>query len=124
MIVNIGAGVAPVNIAFSSSRCAALIERQILQKTILSIKLYHCTLNEIKTQVFPMSDVLACVSMPCPDQKQHSNWDFLSKSIENMLQTCVDTANETIVKSQFFCSLLQYKCAGSTMFLITIVLSN
>ena len=33
MIVNIGTGVAPVNIAFSSSRSAALIERKMLQKT-------------------------------------------------------------------------------------------
>ena len=32
MIVNIGTGVAPVNIAFSSSRSAALIERKMLEK--------------------------------------------------------------------------------------------
>ena len=38
MIVNIGTGVAPVNIAFSSSRSAALIERKMFQNTILSIK--------------------------------------------------------------------------------------
>ena len=63
MIVNIGTGVAPVNIAFSSSRSAALIERKILQNTTLSKKLHHCTLSETKTQVFTLSDVLACVSI-------------------------------------------------------------
>ena len=76
MIVNIGTRVAPVNIAFSSSRNAALIERKMLQYTIISIKLHHCTLSEIKTQIFTLSDVLACVSIHCADQKQHSNSDF------------------------------------------------
>ena len=52
MIVNIGTRVAPVNIAFSSSRNAALIERKMLQYTTLSIKLHHCTLSEIKTHFF------------------------------------------------------------------------
>ena len=33
MIVDIGTGVAPVNIEFSGSRCAALFERQMLQNT-------------------------------------------------------------------------------------------
>ena len=54
MIINVGTGVAPVNIAFSSSRSAALIERKMLQKTTLSIKLHHCTLSEIKTQLFTL----------------------------------------------------------------------
>ena len=49
MIVNIRTGVAPVNIASSNSRSAALIERKMLQNTTLSIKLHHCTLSEIKT---------------------------------------------------------------------------
>ena len=70
MIVNIGTGVAPVNIAFSSSRSTALIERKKLQNTTLSIKLHHCTLTE-KNQVFTLSDVLARVSIHCADQKQH-----------------------------------------------------
>ena len=87
MIVNIGTGVAPVNIAFSSTRSAALIEGKVLQSTKLSLKLQHRTLREIKTQVFTLSDVLACVSIHCADQKQHSNRDFLSKSTENTLQT-------------------------------------
>ena len=52
MIVNIGTRVAPVNNAFSGSRNAALIERKMLQNTILSKKFCHCTLSEIKTQVF------------------------------------------------------------------------
>ena len=130
MIINIGTGVAPVNIAFSSSRRAALIKRKTLQNTTLSIGLHHCTLSETKTQVVTFSDVLACVSIHRADQKQHSNWDFLTKSIGNTLQTFVDLANEylhayiTGVKSHVFCSLQQCKCAGYTMFLITFVLSN
>ena len=52
MIVNIGTGVAPVNIAFSSSKSAALIERKMLQKTKLSEKFHHCTLSEIKNPSF------------------------------------------------------------------------
>ena len=74
-----------------------------------------------------VSDVLACVSIYCADQKQQSNPDFLKKSIDNTLQTCVDIANEylqayktsTGVKSHVFCSLRQCKCAGYTLFLIT-----
>ena len=93
-MVNIGTRVAPVNIAFSSSRNAALIERKILQYTTLSIKLHHCTLSEIKTQIFTMSDVLACVTLHCSDLRQQSIPDFLTKSFDNTLQTCVDIANE------------------------------
>ena len=78
--------VATVNLAFSSSKNAALIERKMLQYTTLSEKLHHCTLSEVETQVFTLSDVLACVSIHCTDQKQHSNRDFLTKSIENTLQ--------------------------------------
>ena len=94
MIVNIGTRVAPVNIAFCSSRNAVLIERKMLQYTTLSIKLHHCTLNEIKTQNFTISDVLACVSVHCADQRQHSIPDFLTSSIDNTLPTFVDIANE------------------------------
>ena len=96
MMVNIGTGAAPVNIAFSSSRNAALLERKKLKYTTLSKKLHHCTLSEIKTQIFTMSDVLACVSVHCADQRQHSISDFLTKSIDNTLQTCVDIANECL----------------------------
>ena len=130
MIVNMWTAVATVNIAFSGSRNAALFERKMLQYTTLSIKLHHCTLSEKETQVYTLSDVLACVSKHCTDQKQHSNGDFLTKPIENTLQTCVDIANEylhaytTIVKSHVFCRLHQCKCAGYTMFLVTFVLSN
>ena len=94
MMVNIGTKIAPVKVAFSCSRNAALIERKKLHYTTLSIKLHHCTLSELKIQVVTMSDVLACVSIHCADQKQHSNPDFLTKSIDNTLQTCVDLANE------------------------------
>ena len=49
-MVNIGTRVAPVNIAFSSSRNAALIERNVMQYTILCIKCPHYTLSEKKPQ--------------------------------------------------------------------------
>ena len=132
MMVNIGRGGAPMNIAFSSSRSAALIERKMLKSTTLSIKLHHCTLSGTNSQVFTLSDVLAFVSIPCADEKQHSNRDYLTKSIENTLQTCVDIANEYLhayntgvgVKSHVFCSLHQFECAGYTMLLRTFVLCN
>ena len=130
MIINIGTRIAPVNIAFSSSRSAALIERKMLQNTTFSIKLHQCTLSEIKTQVFTLSDVLACVSIHCVDQQQQSSRDFLTKSIENTLQTYLDIANEYLheynrgVKSHVFGSLHQCKCTGYTMFFIKFVLSN
>ena len=117
MIKNIGTRVAPLIIAFSSSKNAALIERKTLQYTTLSIKLHQCILSETKTQFFIMSDVFACVSVHCVDQKQHSNPDFLTKSVNNTLQTCVDVANEYLqayntgadVKNYLFCSLHQCK---------------
>ena len=134
-MVNIGTRIAPVNIALSSSKNAALIERKVLQYTTLSTKLHLCTLREIKTQVFTLSEVLACVSINCADQKQHSNPDFLTKAVNNRfitLQTCVYIANEYLqayntgagVKIHVFCSLHQCKCGCYTMFLIKFVLSN
>ena len=58
MMVNIARIVAAVNIAFSTSRSAALLERIVLQYTTLSKRLYNRTLSEIKTQVFTLSDIL------------------------------------------------------------------
>ena len=63
MIVNIGTRVAPVNTAFSSSRNAALIERKMLHYTTLSIKFHHCTLSELKTQIFTLSDGRSCLCL-------------------------------------------------------------
>ena len=83
-----------MNIVYSSSRNADLKERKLLQYTSLSIKYYHCTLREIKTQFFTKLDVLACVSIHCADQTQHLIPQFLTKSVEKTLQTCVDVANE------------------------------
>ena len=131
MIANIGTGVAPVNIAFSSSRSAALIERKVMQYTALSITLHHCTLSVIKTQLFPLLGVLDCVSIHCADQNNTQTRIFLTKSFDNTLQACVDMENEYLhayntgadVKVRFFCSLHHCKCAGFTMFLITFVLS-
>ena len=94
MMVSIGKIFAPVIIVFSSSRNAALFECKLFQYTTLSIKLHNWTRGEIKTQVFTLSDVLACVSNNCVDQKQHANPDFLTKSVDFTLQTCVDIANE------------------------------
>ena len=87
-MVNIGTRAAPMIFAFSSTRNAALIERKMLQYTSLSMKYHHCTLSEIKTRLFTISDVLACVSVHCVDQKQHSNPDFLTKSVNNTLNVC------------------------------------
>ena len=131
-MVDIRTANATVYIAFSSSRSAVLIERKMLQNTSLSIKFYHCTLSEIKTLVFTLSDVLALVSIHCADQKQHSIRDFLTKSIDKTLQLCVDTANEYLqayniggcVKNYLFWSLHEFKRAVYTKFLLTILLSN
>ena len=94
MMLNIRTRGAPVNIAFSSSRNAALIDRKMLQYTTLSKKQKNCTLSETKTQIFTLADVLACVSIHCSDQKRHSNPDFSTKSFDITLQTCVNIANE------------------------------
>ena len=94
MKVNIGTRVAPVNIAFSSSKNAALTERKMLQYTTLSVQYHHYILSERKTQIFTILDVLACVSVHCVDQRQHSIPDFLTKSIDNTQQASVDVANE------------------------------
>ena len=94
MTVNIGTRVATVNIAFSSCRSAALIKRGKVHHTTLSIKLHHCTLGELKTQLFAMSDVLACILKHYLDKKKHSNPDFLTKSVNFTLQTCVNIAND------------------------------
>ena len=85
---------ATVKIAFSSLRKASLIERKMLQYTPLPIKLHHCTLRELKTQFLTLSDVLACPSKLCANQKQRSNPDFLTKSLNITLQLCVDIAHE------------------------------
>ena len=117
MMANIGTRVAPVNAAFSSSRNAALIERTMLHYTKISIKLHCCTLTEIKTQDLTLSNVLACISVHCADQRQYSIPDFLTKSIDNTQQTCVGIANEHLqayktgadLKNHLFCSLHQCK---------------
>ena len=131
MIVNIGTKIAPVNIAFSISTNASLIERYALRNIIYKTpSLYP---ERIKTQVFSLSDVPACVSIHCADQKQHSNTqkNFLTKSIDKTLQTCVDIANEYLrayntgadLKNQLCRSLHQNKQAFYTMFLFAFVLS-
>ena len=79
MIVNMRTAVTTINIAFSSSRNAALNERKLLQYTKLSMKLHYCTLSESKTQLFTLSDVFASFSIHCADQKQHSNPDLFQK---------------------------------------------
>ena len=132
MIVNIGTGVATVYIAFSSSRNATLPERKLLQCKTLSKKFRHFTFNGVKTHVSTSTDVLVCLSIHCADKKQQSNPEFLAKSLNNMLQTCVDIANEYLqahntgvsVKNHHFCRLHQCKCAGYTMLLFALVLSN
>ena len=132
MMINMGTRVATVNIVFSTSGNAALIESKMLQYTTISIKLHHCTLSQIKAQVFTLSDVLACLSIHCADQEQQSHPDFLTKSIDKTLQTCVDVANEYLqayktgadLNNHLFCSLHQCKCADYAMFLKTFLRSN
>ena len=71
-----------------------------------------------KNPIFTILDVLACVLILCADQKQQLILDFLTKSFDNTLQTCVNVANEYLqvyytgknVKNHLFCSLNQYKC--------------
>ena len=119
-----GPGVMMVNAAF--------IEQKMLHYTILSLKLHHCTLSESKTQVFTLSDILACLSIHCADQKQHSNLGFSTKSVISTFPTSVEIANEYLqvnnirigVKNQFFCKLHQCNCGGYTKFLFAFVLSN
>ena len=129
MIVNIGTRVAPVNIAFSSSRSAALIERKMLQNTKLSIKT-QSLYNKRKKPKFPHCQTPWLVFQYIARIKNNTQTGTLTKSIENTLQTCVDISNEylheynTGVKSHVFCSLHQSKCAVYTMFLITFVHCN
>ena len=87
-MVNIGTRVGKVKFRFLGQEM-----RLQLNGTTLSIKLHYFSLSEIKIQVFTLSDVLGCVASHCVDQKQHSNLDFLTKSIDKSLQTCVDIAN-------------------------------
>ena len=89
-------------------------------------------MSELKTQLFTLSDVLACDSVQCADQRQHSISDFLTKSIDITQQMCVDVANEYLqtyntgadVKNYLFGSLHQCKYASYTMFLCAFVLSH
>ena len=78
-MVNIGTKVAAVNIVFSTSTNAALVERKMMEYITFSNEFHHCTLSEPKTHVFTLSNVLACLSTHCAVQKQHSKLDFLRK---------------------------------------------
>ena len=60
-MVNMQTADATENIAFSSSRTVALFEHKMLQNSEFSIQLHHYTLSKIKTQVFTLSDGLACL---------------------------------------------------------------
>ena len=67
-MVNIAKVVAPVNIDFSKSRNAALIERKVLQYTTLSRRLHQRTMGGIKAHFVTLSDVLDFVYVPFTDQ--------------------------------------------------------
>ena len=82
-----------------------------------------------------MSDVLACVSVHCVDQKQHSNPEFLTKSVNSTLQTCVDVvdvANEYLqayktgadLKNHLFVVCINVNVQDIQCFLFAFVLSN
>ena len=81
MIVKMRTAVATVDIAFSSSRNAALNERKLLQYTTLSMKLHHYTLSELKTQFFSLSDVLACLTIHCEIRNNFQTRTFLKKNL-------------------------------------------
>ena len=74
-------------------------------------------MSGLKAQIFTLSDVLACDSVHCADQRQHSISGFLTKSIDKTHQTCVDVANKYLqayntgadVENHLFCSLHQCK---------------
>ena len=85
----------------------------MLQYTTLSNKAYHCTLSELKIHVFTLSNLMTCLSIPCPEQKQHSNPDFSFYSDNYTLRICVNTTNDQLhvkniragVTNHLFCSL-------------------
>ena len=123
---------APVNIAFSSTRNAASIERKMLQYTSLSMKYHHCTVSEIKNRTFynVRRPCLCLSTLRGPETTLKPR--FLAKSVFNTLQTCIDVANEHLpayntgacVKIIFFYSVHHCKCIGYAMFLLAFVLSN
>ena len=110
MMVKIGTRVAMMNIAFSTSRNGALNERKMLQYTIFSMKPYHCALIELKFLVFILPDILACLSIPCTEQKIHSNPDFLTKSDSNTLQACINIAFEFPQALKLSAGVINYLC--------------
>ena len=77
MMINIGTTGAAVKILFSTSRIAALTESKMLQYTTLSIKFHHCTLSDLRSHVFTLSNVFACLSMKGADQKPKPKPGFL-----------------------------------------------
>ena len=131
-MITIGTRVATVNIVFSTSRNAALIESKMLQYATISTNRHIFTKSDLKTQVFTLTDVLACLSIRCVDQKQHKIPCFPTQSDNGTLQTCVDIANEYLqaynesagLKNHLFYSLHHCKFASYTMFLIAFTLSN
>ena len=62
MMVNIATRVAPVNIAFSISKNAALIERKKLQYTTLSTKLHHCVERNKNPSFYILGRPCLCVN--------------------------------------------------------------
>ena len=81
----------PTNTVDLSTFTNFLLNLTVMQT--LSIELQHCTFSEIKTHV---TNILGCLSIICADQKQHSNWFFLTKFDSDTLQTCVNIANEDL----------------------------
>ena len=93
MKVNIGTSCDGEHCFFQFKKWS-FFERKLLQYTKLSKKLRVCTLHDLINQNFTLSFVLASLSIPCAGRKQHSNSDFLPKSVNTTLQTSVDIANE------------------------------
>ena len=75
-MINIRTRVAPVNIAFSSSKNASLFERKMLQYTTLSKRLHHRTLSEMKTQVYALSYSLIVSQYIARIRNNTQTWTF------------------------------------------------
>ena len=91
-MVNIRTRVATVNIAFSSSRNAALTVPKKLQYTTLSIKIHHGTLKIPKFLHYQTTLLVSQYIARIRNNTQVRS--FLKKPVNITLKTCVDIANE------------------------------
>ena len=125
MIVNMRTAVATVNIAFSSSRNAALIERKMLQVHNIIYETPSLYIERTKNPIFFHYQTALLVSQYIARIRNNiqTRTFFWKKSVINTLQTWVDMANEYMqahnigagVKKHLSCRVHYCKCAGYTM---------